>query len=470
MYKKANRSIIKHWDFILFDLIALAVIYTLACLIRFNFDVPERETGIFVRSGIVLLILYFLVAILSNAYKSILQRNKWTELFKVFVQVAITFILFVLFNYVTKQTEFSRLVYGGTALASFIAIWGYRVIWKDIIRKRLKRTNSLPQLLIVTDEAYVESYVSSIKRKQYNNYRVKGIVVFDRDMKGEEIGETPVVTNREELEKYLLDDVVDEVFIALDEDRDERRIISYCLELGVTVHIGIAGGERVYPNAFLEKLGNNMVITTSNSMTDGWKLLLKRLFDIIGGVVGCIIMLIMAIFVAPKIKAKDPGPVFFSQVRVGKNGRRFKLYKFRSMYMDAEERKAELMSENEVSGPMFKMHNDPRILPGIGEKIRESSIDEWPQFWNVLKGDMSLVGTRPPTVEEFAQYRAHHKQRLSFKPGITGLWQVTGRSNIKNFEQVVRLDNMYIRSWSPVLDLKIIIKTIKVMFNKKGAM
>lgn len=470
MYKKANSSVIKHWDFILFDLIALAVIYTFICLARFSFDVPEDKASVFIRSGIILLILYLLVAIISNAYKSILQRDKWTEMFRVFVQVAVTFVLFVLYNYVTKQTEFSRLVYGATALTSFVIIWCYRVVWKDILRKWLKKNNRLPQLLIITDEAYAANYVTTIKRKQYNNYRVKGVVVYDKDLKGEVIEGTPVLSNRKELLKYLLDDVVDEIFIALDDDKMERQVISYCLELGVTVHIGVAGDERIYPNAFIEKLGNNMVITTSNMITDAWKLLIKRLIDIIGGCVGCLIMLVMAIFIAPQIKAKDPGPVFFAQTRIGKNGRKFKLYKFRSMYTDAEERKAELMQQNELSGPMFKMQNDPRILPGIGTRIRESSMDEWPQFWNVLKGDMSLVGTRPPTVEEFALYEAHHKQRLSFKPGITGLWQVSGRSQITDFEEVVKLDNAYIRSWSLGLDAKILIKTIKVVMEKRGSM
>ena len=138
--------------------------------------------------------------------------------------------------------------------------------------------------------------------------------------------------------------------------------------------------------------------------------------------------------------------------------------------MDAEKRKAELMAENELSGPMFKMKDDPRILPGIGTRIRNASIDEWPQFWNVLKGDMSLVGTRPPTVEEFNQYEPHHKQRLSFKPGITGLWQVSGRSTITDFEEVVRLDNQYIHSWTLGQDIRILLKTIKVVAERKDAM
>ena len=178
---------------------------------------------------------------------------------------------------------------------------------------------------------------------------------------------------------------------------------------------------------------------------------------------------ILFVFVAPAIYVKSPGPIFFSQERVGKNGRKFKIYKFRSMYMDAEKRKAELAEQNKMNGFMFKMDNDPRIIKGIGSFIRKTSIDEFPQMWNVLKGDMSLVGTRPPTVDEFEKYDYHHKSRLAVKPGITGLWQVSGRSNITDFEQVVELDNTYIREWSLSLDLKILFRTVLVVLGKEGS-
>ena len=138
-------------------------------------------------------------------------------------------------------------------------------------------------------------------------------------------------------------------------------------------------------------------------------------------------------FVALAIKLDSPGPVFFSQVRVGKNGRRFRIYKFRSMYQAAEERLAELMKDNEMSGLMFKMENDPRITP-VGDFLRKTSLDEFPQFWNVLKGDMSLVGTRPPTEQEFEQYTEHYRRRISMTPGLTGMWQVSGRSDITDFD------------------------------------
>jgi lipopolysaccharide/colanic/teichoic acid biosynthesis glycosyltransferase len=191
--------------------------------------------------------------------------------------------------------------------------------------------------------------------------------------------------------------------------------------------------------------------------------------DIVGAIIGLILALIAFIIFAPVIKIQSPGPVFFTQTRIGKNGRRFKFYKFRTMYKDAEARKKELLDKNEISGNMFKMENDPRIIP-IGHFLRKYSIDELPQFWNVLIGDMSLVGTRPPLEDEYERYALHHKARLSIKPGLTGMWQVSGRSKITDFEDVVKLDTEYINHWSFGLDIRILLKTVKAVFTKDGAM
>jgi lipopolysaccharide/colanic/teichoic acid biosynthesis glycosyltransferase len=181
------------------------------------------------------------------------------------------------------------------------------------------------------------------------------------------------------------------------------------------------------------------------------------------------------------IYVQSPGPIFFAQKRIGKNGKQFKMYKFRSMYMDAEERKKALMAQNKVQdGMMFKMDDDPRIIgsekkdkngkpKGIGNFIRRTSLDEFPQFWNVLKGEMSLVGTRPPTLDEWEKYDLHHRVRMSIKPGITGLWQISGRSEITDFEEVVRLDREYIQNWSPELDFQILLKTVSVVLKHEGA-
>ena len=183
---------------------------------------------------------------------------------------------------------------------------------------------------------------------------------------------------------------------------------------------------------------------------------------------------VLTVVIGPLIYIKSPGPIFYTQERVGKNGRTFKLYKFRSMYLDADERKKELMSQNQVKdGMMFKMKDDPRVIGGshgIGGIIRKFSLDEFPQFWNVLKGDMSLVGTRPPTVGEWEKYDLSHRVRLAAKPGITGMWQVSGRSNITDFNEVVKLDKEYILNWSMGLDFRILLKTVGMVFKGDGAL
>ena len=208
---------------------------------------------------------------------------------------------------------------------------------------------------------------------------------------------------------------------------------------------------------------------------------IKRFFDIFAGVAGVAATGIIFIFVAPIIYIKSPGPIFFTQPRIGQNGRVFKMYKFRSMYMDAEKRKAELMEKNKIQGGlMFKMDDDPRIIAsekkgkdgkpkGIGNFIRNTSLDEFPQFFNVLKGEMNLVGTRPPTLDEWNHYDPHHRIRMSAKPGITGMWQVSGRSKITDFEEVVALDQYYIEHWSLWLDIKILAKTLLVVLKRDGA-
>ena len=250
--------------------------------------------------------------------------------------------------------------------------------------------------------------------------------------------------------------------------------------MAIPIHIRIPLG-RLGAKSFVEKVNGFNVVTYTSNYVSPFQYIVKRLFDIIGGFFGSIAALLVMLIVGFKIKKESPGPILFKQERIGRNGKKFKIYKLRSMYLDAEERKKELMDQNRVSdGMMFKMEWDPRIIgnkivdgkqtTGIGEFIRSTSLDEFPQFFNVLKGDMSLVGTRPPTVDEWEKYKYHHRARLAIKPGITGLWQVSGRSEITDFEEVVRLDTEYIESWSLGLDMKILLKTVKVVFKKDGAM
>jgi len=191
----------------------------------------------------------------------------------------------------------------------------------------------------------------------------------------------------------------------------------------------------------------------------------KRFMDIVGALIGLGITAILFIPIAIAIKLDTPGPILFSQTRCGWLGRHFRVWKFRSMVANAEQLKAQV--ENQIKGPLFKNKTDPRITR-VGYFLRRTSLDELPQFWNVLKGEMSLVGTRPPTLDEVAQYTLPMWQRLDVKPGITGEWQTSGRSKISNFDHVVQLDLRYQRNWSLMYDIKLIFKTLVVLFRKNN--
>jgi anti-anti-sigma factor len=206
------------------------------------------------------------------------------------------------------------------------------------------------------------------------------------------------------------------------------------------------------------------VLPTTHPSIKSW---MKRLIDVIGAIVGLIITAVLAIPIVIAIKIDDPGPILFAQTRCGWMGKHFRMWKFRSMCVDAEAKRAELEKQNQVQGAFFKIDKDPRITR-VGSFLRRTSLDELPQFMNVLRGEMSLVGTRPPTPDEVARYEVPEWQRLDVKPGMTGEWQVNGRSSIRSFEDVIRLDLQYQKNWTLLYDLKLIFKTVAILFNRNS--
>jgi len=264
---------------------------------------------------------------------------------------------------------------------------------------------------------------------------------------------------------------VDEVVFALPKDyiHNTEESLRKLEELGITGRVVLDYYDVPQFRKEISFFHDDLPILSFHTKSfDAQQLFLKRMLDIFGALVGLSITALLFPFIALAIKKNSPGPLFFGQKRVGLGGRIFKCWKFRSMYIDAEERKQELMAQNEMDGAMFKMKNDPRITR-VGHFLRKTSLDELPQFWNVLKGEMSLVGTRPPTPGEVTEYENWHRRRISIKPGITGNWQVSGRSEIKDFDEIVRLDLYYIDHWSVWLDVKIILKTIKVVALGSGS-
>ena len=252
--------------------------------------------------------------------------------------------------------------------------------------------------------------------------------------------------------------------------------------MNITVHNVLAIEDADIKKISVGTIADHKVLTTGYYSMTFNQMVLKRVMDIVGGFIGCILCGLILLFVGPMIYIASPGPIIFKQKRVGMNGKIFKFYKIRSMVLNADEIKKQYEAENRVKdGLMFKMVFDPRIIgnkilpdgtqrTGIGQFIRKTSLDEFPQFLNVLKGDMSLVGTRPPTIDEWDRYDLHHRARLTMKPGITGLWQVSGRSAITDFEEVVKLDTKYINNYSIRNDFKIIIKTVVGVLKHDGAM
>ena len=213
--------------------------------------------------------------------------------------------------------------------------------------------------------------------------------------------------------------------------------------------------------------GKQLGFENESSMEFSLYEIIKRLIDVICSFIGVLVLSPLFIVIAIIIKATSKGPAFFSQKRVGKNGKEFDMYKFRSMVVNAEELKEKLAAQNEMSGPMFKMKDDPRVTK-VGKFIRKTSIDELPQLWNVLKGDMSLVGPRPSLPKEVAQFESWMYKRLEVKPGLTCYWQVSGRNNI-DFEDWMKLDIRYVEERSLFVDVKLILKTIFVLFGDKNA-
>ena len=336
-------------------------------------------------------------------------------------------------------------------------------------------------MLLIADEESAQATIERIQKHTVEGISLSGLVLIERDAAGETVAGLPVVTNIGDAAQYICREWIDEVYIAVgDFDKIPLDLIDKCRQMGVTLHLQMVPLEL--GKQTLEKIAGVPVITNSINMASPFALMLKRLLDIVGGLFLSLVTVIAIIIFGPIIKIKSPGPILYKQERVGQNGRRFKMYKIRSMYMDADARKQELMNENRVaSGMMFKLDFDPRIIgnevlpdgtkkTGIGEFIRRTSIDELPQGFNVLLNQMSLVGTRPPTVDEWEKYELHHRARLATKPGITGMWQVSGRSEITDFEEITRLDTEYIENWSIGLDIRILLKTIGAVLGHRGAM
>ena len=447
----------KNLSFILIDL--LCVLGTFLCsfygylYLKDNsipsFDIYDGAYRIVVA---LILLTHLFYAFSGECYSDILRRS-FLEESRVIVWHNVKLlgtILFVLF-FLKESATYSRMVLAVFFCLNTIIMTIFRQIWKKhLLKVRASSGSHNRHLLLITENEQAEMLKEQLTPKAYSGYDLVG------------------TTDASSYLTAIKENVVDEALVCLSDEATRATIIESLLDIGLTVHIDIGQFVNEAPNSHVNNINDRSVITAAINPITFRQAFIKRCIDIVGSIFGLIFTAILFILFAPIIFIQSPGHIIFKQKRVGKNGRIFNFYKFRSMYPDAEARKQSLMEQNKMDGLMFKMDDDPRIIP-IGRFLRKTSLDEFPQFWNVLKGDMSLVGTRPPTLDEYKKYTLYHASRLSIKPGITGLWQISGRSSITDFEDVVKLDREYIRNFSLTEDLRIMLRTLVVVLTHKGA-
>ena len=462
MYRKDSEGWLKHTDFIILDMICLQLAYVLAYAIS-GYGFNPYETIIYRNMAVFLELADLIMIFAYGTMKSVLKRGYYRDFVVTLNHAIMVGALAVLYLFLLQQGQnFSRLTLMLTIIIYLVMTYIARELWKKLLRKQMKDGGER-KLLIVTSEDVAEQVVLSMQENNYARFSLAGVAVIDADWTGREIHGVPVVANEETAAMYVCQEWIDEVLIVVSEVLPyPSELIEQLSETGVTIHLNLAKITSVPgKKQFVEKVGNYTVLTTSINYASTRQLMLKRLMDIAGGLVGCIFTGIICIFVGPAIYIASPGPIFFAQERVGKNGKKFKMYKFRSMGVQSasKEQKA------------WTVHNDPRVTP-VGRIIRKTSLDELPQLFNVLKGDMSLIGPRPERplfVEKFKEEIPRYMIKHQVRPGMTGWAQVCGFRGDTSIEGRIEHDIFYIENWTLGLDIKILFLTFFKGFVNKNA-
>ncbi len=456
-------------DFILINA-AFALAYFIRYELRFPITVAEANYvgySEYVPISIMLSVGVLLIYRIEGIYNYVRGRSWLEEMYSLLTATFTGIVILIFIFFFFRPQFYSRLIYIYAGILIVIFLTLARVLTRMILGRLRKRGIGVDRALIVGAGELGRAIMRNVLAQPDLGYHIEGFV--DDDPAKGSIGNFPLLGGTDQLPRLLRERAIDEVLITLPWHAREK--IVHLMEQAE------AAGARVkiVPDLFqlslskiaVDAVGGIPLIGVKESAISGSALSLKRVMDVFISVLLSLVGFIFIALIAALIKLTSPGPVIFKQERVGRGGKLFTAYKFRTMRVGADDEKENLQHLNEASGPLFKIRNDPRMT-AMGKWLRRTSFDELPQLWNVLRGDMSLVGPRPPLPNEVAQYEEWHKRRLDVAPGVTGLWQVSGRSEL-TFDEMVMLDLYYIENWSPWLDLWILIKTIPALLTARGA-
>lgn len=457
------------------DALALALAFSISyAALKAGLHTIQNYTAEVMQSYLTMMGLSFLIVFLALPATSTILKNGWQkELGRIIRFQALFALVFALLLFLIKSPVVdSRYLFVGTVTLSTGITFLFHLLYRQLVLRSRADSSAASLMGVVASRDRAAEIVDDVKSDW--SRKVVGVFLADPSEAGVRDGETvagvPVLGSFDGLVDAVRGNALDEVLfhvpyetlMALSADIEEIKSMGTIVHLYVPLAETYAVSERT-----VDMIGDCPVVSIAAKTLNPTALTVKRGCDVLFSFLGILISVPVIALVALPLKLESRGPLFFSQNRVGRNGRIFRIYKLRSMYADAEARKSALMEQNEMEGPMFKMRDDPRITR-VGRFIRAASIDELPQLFNVLKGDMSLVGPRPPLVDEFSQYASQDKRRLSMRPGLTGIWQVSGRNEVPRFEEVVRMDLQYIDNWSLRLDARILLKTVGVVLSCNG--
>jgi exopolysaccharide biosynthesis polyprenyl glycosylphosphotransferase len=411
-------------------------------------------------------ILFYLV----NLYRDWRGQGFWKEAWGVSKAVFISSLLLGFTVFALKYQFVSRIFISLFALLDIFLIITIRISVRKLILFFNRKIERFRIILIVGTEEGAVTLAQNIEKHKDLGLRILGFLATRDKTPPRKLNGYPVLGVADNLPQILENEVVDEVIFAISQEELKKMedLFLLCEERGITARLAINFFPHVIAKTHLEELEGLPLLTFTTAPKNELLLLLRRMIDFVGSLLLISILSPLFLMITLLIRLDSPGPAIYRQVRCGLNGRKFTFYKFRSMVQGAEKQQSDLIAYNMMDGPVFKMKNDPRVTR-VGRFLRKTSLDELPQLFNVLRGDMSFVGPRPPIPEEVEKYESWQRRRLSMRPGITGLWQVSGRNQI-DFQRWMKLDLEYIDHWSLWLDFKILIKTILVVLWGKGAM